>query len=122
MAIYDGLDAADKTLADLKADKLKVDKEVAAMLVKAGEGADEVYTAAVNAAREAGVKAGSKAAGGGGAVKTARVEEIKKQIVAMEEKYKNAAEMHRHVEMVAAKNHINKLRNELNMLDAVAEK
>ena len=53
--MYDKLDAADKTLADLKVDKFKkagheVDKNVAAMLVKAGDGADELYLGVMNAA------------------------------------------------------------------------
>jgi hypothetical protein len=52
--IYDSLDDVTRTLADTIAETKGLDKELAAIAAKAGEGADAAITGALNVARAAG--------------------------------------------------------------------
>jgi len=113
--IYDGLDAATKELANIiKKNNPDFDEDMAAIAAHGGEGAADIIKTALTNAKAAGMAEATKR--GNGSAKTARVEEIKKQIAAMEAKHKEAADARRHVEMVSAKNRITALRNELNTL------
>lgn len=117
MGIYDDLDAADKALAEAKADKHKIDKDIAAVMIKAGDEADEVVIGAMSAARAAGVAAGTKAAGGADKTqKEARIAEINKTIGSLQEQHKQATNLNRYTVAIGITRQISALKNELNAL------
>jgi len=117
MGLYDTLDAADKALADAKADKHKIDKDIAAVMVKAGDEADEVVIGAIGAAKADGVAVGTKAAGGADKTKTeARVVEINTAIGSLQEQHKQATDLNRYTVAIGITRQISALKNELNAL------
>jgi hypothetical protein len=127
MGIYDDLEPGAKKLADTLIDTRKMEKELAAVVAKAGEGAADVVVGAMATAKAAGVteqaaKGAAGGAGGGGTdedlATAARITVLNDQKTELATAYAAAVGNNQLADLIGLKNRITQTNQELSTLEA----